>query len=241
MGGGLGWGLETLPLSRTRVGGSSVSDSYQAAVQAGQQAEAAGRGEEAFKHYSQAIELDRDEKSAYLYRGAVLSGLGRNEEALKDYNYVLNRDPGFAPALWGRGAIFRKLNRLDDSLADLEAAIQTHNMPVYHLEKANTLIAAEKFQEALKSLQQVVELSFLKEPTPENAQYSIMAMRTMAQIHRAHGNEELASGLEQRAAGLARTMSSIESTGTEKKSGCGGAAAATLLCLLPFALRWLMA
>ena len=80
--------------------------------------------EEAAKHYTQAIQLDPNQVSAYNNRGLVYQHKGDYKEAIKDFDRAINLDPNDAIAYYNRGLVYQHKGDYEKAIADYTQAIQ---------------------------------------------------------------------------------------------------------------------
>lgn len=70
--------------------------------------------------YSQCIQIDPAQSTAYLNRSLCYLKLNEPESAIEDSSYVLDKEPDNVKALYRRALANKMLSRLDQALSDLE-------------------------------------------------------------------------------------------------------------------------
>jgi len=106
---GLAWALVSV-LGWTGCGGGGASENVQLAaryVAAGDDCLAQGDLRKAIAAYSKAIQLDPENKKAFLCRGMALSDANRHQQAVADYTSAIALDPRDSFPYERRAAIYR--------------------------------------------------------------------------------------------------------------------------------------
>jgi Tfp pilus assembly protein PilF len=93
---------------------------------AGNDALSAGRAEEAFALYQQAVAAQPDFAEAVGNAAVALAALGRHDEALTFYDRALTFRPGFADFFFNRGNSLVALERNREALASFESALRSN-------------------------------------------------------------------------------------------------------------------
>jgi tetratricopeptide (TPR) repeat protein len=104
------------------------------------------RLEEALSSYDTAISIRNDDAEAFNNRGAVLFQLRRFEDSLTSYDKAIAIKPDYGQAFYNRGITLHELERFDEALASYDKAIGASDDII--LEKANTLAALERYDDA---------------------------------------------------------------------------------------------
>ena len=78
---------------------------------------------EAIDDFSKAIQLDREDKYNYYWRGRSHYELEEYEEAIDDYDKAVELDPDFAEAYHWRGNSYYLLESYERALDDAQAII----------------------------------------------------------------------------------------------------------------------
>src|SRR5689334_2527930 len=88
-----------------------------------------GKGEEAYRAYSKAMETDRTDARAYVGAGKLLLDSGLPHEAEVRAEQALDRDPQNVDAQVLRGRALTRLQQFDDALEVLEGAVRGKSNP----------------------------------------------------------------------------------------------------------------
>jgi len=83
-----------------------------------------GLHEQAVADLTKAIELDRNDASAYANRGVVLSRMGRFVDAISDCTKAIELNPNSTTAYVTRGGAKKGAGRLDEAIADYSKALE---------------------------------------------------------------------------------------------------------------------
>jgi tetratricopeptide (TPR) repeat protein len=86
----------------------------------------AGRYDEAFPHFDEAVRRDPNFADAFFYRGFVYLRKDQYDMAIKDFTESLRLDPNHALAYANRGQAYRRLGQRDQAIQDLEKAVSLY-------------------------------------------------------------------------------------------------------------------
>jgi tetratricopeptide (TPR) repeat protein len=98
-----------------------------------------GKREEAIADYTQAIQLNPGDATAYNNRGSSYAAMGKREEAIADYTQAIQLNPEDAAAYNNLGDVYLQLRRLQD--AESAFRMRIHLSPSDAL-AANVLLGA---------------------------------------------------------------------------------------------------
>lgn len=125
---------------------------------------------EALACFERALQADRGNHAAWLWRAMALTDLGRFNDALVSYDRALSIEPGSAGVWNSKGSLLLELGRLApalecfDNAIDLSTSVATVKA-VYWLNKGKSLYMLGRYQEALAALSE----SHTLDPSPESA------------------------------------------------------------------------
>jgi tetratricopeptide (TPR) repeat protein len=128
----------------------------------------AGLPGEAVPCFSQAIELKRDNSTAYSNRGSAFihndrgiafARMNRLDEAVQDYDTAIALNPDYAEAYVNRGAAYADSNRFNEALQDYSRAValQPDNARAYS-NRAVVGLRTGRFNEALSDCDKAIAL-----------------------------------------------------------------------------------
>lgn len=80
--------------------------------------------EDAIKLYSQVLNLDPNNESAFLWRGIAFMLAGKSADALSDLNRTLELNPNQAKAYNNIGNVYKKENLTEDAIANYKQALK---------------------------------------------------------------------------------------------------------------------
>jgi tetratricopeptide (TPR) repeat protein len=83
-----------------------------------------GENDIALRDFSEAIQLDPNNKWAYLNRGVALKAKKEYDNAISDFNEAIRLDPKIALAYCCRGILWKSKGEYDKALADYNEAIR---------------------------------------------------------------------------------------------------------------------
>src|SRR5260370_32718453 len=87
-------------------------------IQQGMQAMENKDYEKAISLFSQAIALNPEEPSSFVWRGIAYNGKKEYDKAITDFNKAIQLDPNNPHAFYNRGNTFRDKEQYDDAIAD---------------------------------------------------------------------------------------------------------------------------
>lgn len=118
-----------------------------------------GEHENAIPHHQKATMLAPDNPNAWINYGVTLSKISRDEQAITQFDKALSL--GINPeALFNKGISLKKLNRLEEAQEIIEFLNeQKPNHPQILLARAEIYFAKEEYEESLKILKNVCDLT----------------------------------------------------------------------------------
>ena len=108
------------------------------------------------REFSEAVSIDPGLCSAFVGRGRAFLALGDERRALADFSSVISRFPDYSEAYNARGELYYKAGLYSGALGDFTMAIA--RAPANYsalVNRARTLVALSKFDEALADLNAV--------------------------------------------------------------------------------------
>ena len=79
--------------------------------------------QEAIRHYTKVIELDRDNVKAYYNRGEAHLNINKIPEAIQDFSKIITLDPGNAEAYYSRGNTYLHIKEPSEAIRDFSKII----------------------------------------------------------------------------------------------------------------------
>jgi len=149
----------------SKIGSSSENlGSAREYVARGEASLKAGKWEQAYADFNQAIELEPDNAEAYRYRGATFYKLGDAKTALKDYNQAITLDPNNSDLFLNRGILQADSGDSQNALVDLDEAIRLNpkNAMAYHMRAkvhAENIFIEESMDQATEDFEQAIKLN----------------------------------------------------------------------------------
>ncbi len=119
----------------------------------------AGEYDKAFQAYSNVIELDPNNVSAYVHLGWANNGLEKYQQAIKDLNTALTLDPNNHWAYCNRGWAYNGLGNFQQAQKDLDkaiAAVSDNTWPYTHRGWAHNGLG--NYKQAIKDLNTALTL-----------------------------------------------------------------------------------
>jgi tetratricopeptide (TPR) repeat protein len=160
----------------------------------GRELELSGRYEEALAAYEQALVLNPDDVTTWVYKGLALAQLGRYEEALTAFDRALVLSPDDADAWYCKGLALDYLGRYEEALTAFERTIE---LRPDHADtwngKGHALLELRRLDDALNAYEHELEL----EPN------SVSGWDAKAQVLAAMERNDEALGAIERAIALA--------------------------------------
>ncbi len=120
----------------------------------------AGRPQDAFVYYSEAIRKNPKSAGAYNGRGVLYSELGETDMAIRDLGKAIEINPSYDDAYNNRGEVYRKKKMYREALADYQKAVQLEpNFPEAHYNMGLTYERSGKRLDAATAYRKYLELN----------------------------------------------------------------------------------
>lgn len=137
---------------------------------------------DAFALFERALEADRRNHTAWLWRAMALTDMGRFNDALGSYDRALEIEPDNARVWNSKGALLTELGRAEEALACLNRALELSSSDakiksIFLLNKGKALFILKRYREAREALVR----SHQFDPSPESAA-GITACREQIEI-----------------------------------------------------------
>lgn len=117
-----------------------------------------GRSLMAIGLYSQALEKNPENLTAFFNRGVARFQLLEVSNAIADFTHVIDQSPDFVPALHARATAYRQNDQLDKALADNNLTIEYEPYSAHLLHgRALTLRALDRVGEAIVDLDRAIQ------------------------------------------------------------------------------------
>jgi tetratricopeptide (TPR) repeat protein len=125
---------------------------------------------EAFDLFERALQANRRNHSAWLWRAMALTDMGRFNDALASYDSALEIEPDNARVWNSKGALLTELGRAEAALECLNRAIELSTSDakiraIFWLNKGKALFILKRYREAREALVRSYQL----DPSPESA------------------------------------------------------------------------
>jgi tetratricopeptide (TPR) repeat protein len=117
-----------------------------------------GEYEAAETDCTQALTMEPDDAYLYDSRGRLMDELGRYEEAIADYTRALEMNSRYDAIFYNRGLIYYTLGKYELALADFQQSNELQAYEGAHYRIARTLFELERYEEALVTLDVMLEL-----------------------------------------------------------------------------------
>ena len=118
-----------------------------------------GEYELALRHFDEAIRLNPQDSSCYIFRGNAYSELGQHDRALLDYDLAVRLEPNDAYAYARRGVAYRKLGQHEKAIQDYDEAIrlEPHN-DLYYLSRGLAYRELGQYERAILDYDEAIDL-----------------------------------------------------------------------------------
>jgi tetratricopeptide (TPR) repeat protein len=120
--------------------------------------ESMGKSDDSIKDFSRAIQANGKDIQGYVSRAQAYLRLGKDDEAIADFTQIVKMNPEDPGSYVLRAGANKTIGRYDDAIADYTKAISQQLEDDLLLERADCYRAVHKYEEALKDLQQALEL-----------------------------------------------------------------------------------
>ena len=115
--------------------------------------------QEAFYHYSKALEIEPNYVDALNARGGIYVFMDKHEDAIQDFNMALKLDPDYFAAYWNRGNIYHSKRMYKEAINDFSNIIKLKpSLAPPYLNRAVTYRLEGNFTQAIEDYNKAIEL-----------------------------------------------------------------------------------
>jgi len=115
--------------------------------------------QQAIVDFTRAIDINSEDRRAYINRGISYRNAGQPEKALNDYNYAIQLNPKDAGVYNNRGNVYSQLGKDREALSDYNTSIQINpHSPQSFYNRGKTWIRLRRTAEAIEDFTKAISL-----------------------------------------------------------------------------------
>ena len=115
--------------------------------------------QEAFYHYSKALEIEPNYVDARNARGSIYIFMDKPEDAIQDFNMALKLDSDYFVAYWNRGNVYMSKAMYKQAINDFNKIIELKpDLAIAYLNRAETYRLKGNFSQAIKDYNTAIKL-----------------------------------------------------------------------------------